>query len=268
MDDIRVLIVEDEPLARRRLVNLLKDRPGYEIAGECGDGRSAVEAITTQPPDLILLDVQMPEMNGFEVLEALDPDHMPAVIFVTAYDEYALHAFEVHALDYLLKPFDDERFEDALACARERIHHDQIDGLGRQLVALAQNLHTASEPPAEHDRPPSSGYLERIALKSSDRIVLLKTEEIDWIEGAGVYVKLHAGGKTHLLRDTLKRLEHSLDPDCFMRIHRSTIVNIDRIKEFKNYFHGEYLVLLEDGTQLKLSRTYRDRLEALVGNIG
>ena len=266
MDDIRVLIVEDEPLARRRLVNLLKDRPGYEIAGECGDGQTAVKAIVAQSPDLILLDVQMPEMNGFEVLEALDPDCMPAIIFVTAYDEYALHAFEVHALDYLLKPFDDERLEKALACARERIHHHRIDGLGRQLVALAQNLQP--EPPAEYDLPPSPDYLERIALKSSDRIVLLKVDDIDWVEGAGVYVKLHAGEKTHLLRDTLKHLECSLDPARFMRIHRSTIVNVDRIKELTSYFHGEYLVLLEDGTQLKLSRTYRDRLEALVGNMG
>lgn len=268
MTPLHVLVAEDEPLARRRLANFIKDRPNTDLVGTCGNGRDAVTAIREKQPDLVLLDVQMPEMNGLEVIEAVGADQMPAVIFVTAYDQYAIRAFEIHALDYLLKPFDNERLAEALDRAGESIHSRQMDGLRRQLLDLARNLQDEDPEPAAHASHPGSNYTNRIALKTSDRITLLKTEEIDWIEGAGVYVKLHAGQKTHLLRDTLKNLEENLDPTQFVRIHRSTIVNIDRIEELTSYFRGEYLVLLKDGTQLKLSRTYRDNLQTIIGPIG
>lgn len=268
METIKVLIVEDEPLARNRLVRLLRDRDDFEIVGECGNGLEAVEAIRSLHPDLLLLDVQMPEMDGLEVLQAVGPKHIPAVVFVTAYDQYALQAFEVHALDYLLKPFDDERFEKALQHARELIQRGRIEALSQQLFALARDLRGTGGPPAEPLPSEAPAHLERLAIKSGDRVTLLKTREIDWIEGAGVYVRLHVGKKSHLLRETLSNLEAQLDPDQFVRIHRSTIVNVERVRELKSYFHGEYIVYLHDGTQLKLSRSYREKLFILLGQVG
>jgi two-component system LytT family response regulator len=268
METIRVLIVEDEPLARSRLSRLLRERPDFEVVGECGNGLEAVEALRTLSPDLLLLDVQMPEMDGLEVLEVVGPKHIPAVIFVTAYDQYALRAFEVHALDYLLKPFDDERFERALQHARELIQRGRIEALSQQLFALARDLRSTTGPAAERVPVDGPAYLERLAIKSGDRVSLIKTSEIDWIEGAGVYVRLHVGKKSHLLRETLSNLEEQLDPDQFVRIHRSTIVNVERVRELKSYFHGEYIVYLQDGTQLKLSRSYREKLFVLLGQVG
>lgn len=270
MDKIRVLIVEDEPLARSRIVRMLRERPDFEVAGECSNGLEAIEAIRSLAPDLVLLDVQMPEMDGLGVLEAVGPDHIPAVIFVTAYDQYAVRAFEVHALDYLLKPFDDERFDRALQHARDLIQRGRIEQLSQQLFALARDLRS-NAPSATPVAAESSGgpqYLERLAIKSGDRVSLIKTQEIDWIEGAGVYVRLHVGKKSHLLRETLSNLEEQLDPDHFVRIHRSTIVNVERVRELKSYFHGEYIVYLNDGTQLKLSRSYREKLFTLLGQVG
>jgi two-component system, LytTR family, response regulator len=263
---IRVLVVDDEPLARGRVVKLLRQRPGFEIIGECGNGAEAVEAIRRDPPDLLLLDVQMPEMNGFEVIETVGTDAVPAVIFVTAYDQHALRAFELHALDYLLKPYDDERFDRALQRARARVRRGQIEGLSHQLLVLLKDLRgedagTSAAPPAEE----APRWLERLAVKTADRVALLKVDEIDWIEGAGVYVQLHVKGKRHLHRETLSNLEQQLDPSRFVRIHRSTIVNVERVKELVPYFHGEYVVVLNDATKLKLSRSYRDRLPAILG---
>ena len=251
---IRVLLVDDEPLARQRLRALLEAEPDLEIAGECADGSQAVEAIRTHRPDLIFLDVRMPELDGFGVLEALAEEPRPAVIFVTAYDRFALKAFEVNALDYLLKPFDRERFRKALARAREQIGRAQGDEVGQQLRALLEDARGARK------------YLDRVVIKSSARVFFLRVAEIDWIEAAGNYLKLHAGREEHLLRETMNNLEARLDPAKFLRIHRSTIVNVERIQELQPWFHGDYLVLLRDGTRLTLSRSYRQKLQDWFGN--
>lgn len=243
--------------------------PGFEIAGESGDGRSALEAIRTLHPALVLLDVQLPEMTGIEVLDALAPDEVPPVIFVTAYDQYALRAFELHAFDYLLKPFDEDRFERVLNRAAMRIRKGQVEVLGAKLLELLRALKVATsdlEEPAPAPEP-ASPYMERIAVKSRGRLILIKTEEIDWIAGAGVYVEVYAGPERHLLRQTLRKLEAGLNPARFVRIHRSTIVNVDRVKELVPHLHGEYVVVLDNGKRLKLSRSYRDKLELILGNI-
>ncbi len=265
---IRVLVVDDEPPARARIAKLLADRDGFEPIGECTNGRDALDAIREQHPDLVLLDVQMPEMSGLDVLEALDPDTMPAVIFVTAYDQHALRAFELHAVDYLLKPFDDERFTLALDRAKSRIERGHLAGLSRRLLTLLRTVQQGRDETPALLAGPAPQPLDRLAIRSGDRILIVKVEEIDWIEGAGVYARLHVGAKAHLIRETLTNLAEQLDPERFVRIHRSTIVNRDRVRELRSYFHGEYLVLLTDGTQLKLSRTYRDNLDLIAGRLG
>jgi two-component system LytT family response regulator len=243
---IKTLVVDDEPLARERLIRLLKDEPDVEILGECGNGQEALNALRRHAPDLLFLDVQMPEMDGFAVLETLGKSHPPAIIFVTAYDQYALRAFDVHALDYLLKPFNRERFRQALARAREAIEHQRIGRLDQRLLSLLEDM-----------RPK---HAERLMVKTSGRVFFLKTDDVDWIEAAGNYVKLHAGRERHLLRETMSHLEGRLDPNRFLRIHRSTLVNIDRIKELHPLFSGDYTVLLRTGAELTLSRNYRDKL--------
>ena len=265
---IRVLIVDDEPLARNRLKILLEDRADFEVVGECRNGLEAVESIHSLSPDLVLLDVQMPEMDGLSVLKEIGPFNIPAIIFVTAYDQYALRAFEVHALDYLLKPFDDERFENALQHAKDLIRRGRIDALSRQLFALARDLRGIQEQPVERVLENEPKYLNRLAIKSGDRVSLIKVKNIRWIEGAGVYVRLHVDKVSHLLRETLSSLEEQLDPGQFVRIHRSTIVNVEQVKELKSYFHGEYILYLHDGTHLKLSRSYREKLFVLLGHVG
>ena len=252
---IRTLIVDDEPLARRSLRVLLEDDPEIEIVGECGSGYEALEVINDEPPDLLFLDIQMPEMSGFEVLERIEHGRIAAVVFVTAFDQYALRAFEVHALDYLLKPFDDARFEKALRQAKAQIEQREINKLSRKLFAL---LEDRAAPPEKK----AAGYLTRFMIKASGRVLFLKAEEVDWIAADDYYVKLHAGRKTHMLRETLSDLETRLDPEKFIRIHRSTIVNIERIKELHPHFNGEYLVILQDGTELKLSRSRREQVQA------
>jgi two-component system LytT family response regulator len=250
---IRTLIIDDEPLARRNLRLLLERDRQIEILDECRNGREAVEAIETHAPDLIFLDIQMPEMDGFDVLGCVGTEHIQAVIFVTAFDQYALKAFEVHALDYLLKPFDDERFTHALQRAKAQIEAREINQLSKKLLALLEERKGA---------PPSEDYLTRLMIKVSGRVVLLKVDEIDFIEADGNYAKLHVGSKAHLLREKMNDLEERLDPAKFVRIHRSIIVNLDRIKELHPHFNGDYIVVLEDGRQLRLSRTRREHLEA------
>ncbi len=246
---IRTLIVDDEPLGRERLRMLLQDDPEVLLVGECKDGNEAVAAIEAQQPDLVFLDVQMPELDGLGVIRTIGVEHMPAVIFVTAYDEYAVHAFEVHALDYLLKPFDVERFAEAFQRAVELIRHRQKTDLDRRLARLLDDLQ------------PAAKGLERLMIKTQQRIYFIRTDEVDWIEAAGNYVRLHVGGKTHLLRQTMNALERQLDPDRFLRIHRSTIVNVDRVRDLHRMFNGEYEVRLYDGTTLTLSRGYRSQLD-------
>lgn len=264
-DTISVLIVEDEARQRQRLKKLVTALEGFTVIGTSADGQQALKDIGTLKPDLVLLDIQMPEMTGLDVAERLDPEDMPAIIFVTAYDQYALQAFEVQALDYLLKPFDDERFEAVMARAATRIRQGQVEVLGRRLMGLLQQLNALPEETGEAAPSAPTSYLDRLAIKTNGRVLLLRAENIDWIEGAGVYVELHAGKKRHLLRQSLRYLEEHLNPERFVRIHRSTIVNVERVQELIPHFHGEYIVVLSDGTRLKLSRTYRDRLGAILG---
>ncbi|MFI5183641.1 MAG: LytR/AlgR family response regulator transcription factor [Vicinamibacteria bacterium] len=250
---IRTLIVDDEPLARERVRALLAEEADVEIVGECGDGVEAVDAVVREAPDLVFLDVQIPEIDGFGVIERVGVDKMPVVVFVTAYDQYALQAFEVHAVDYLLKPFDQERFQKAMARAREAVRLRRNGDVNERLVALLQDLKAPQGP------------LERLVVKSSGRLFFLRVEEIDWIESSGNYVCLHVGGESHLLRETMNGIETKLDPARFIRIHRTAIVNIDRIKELQPLFHGEYDVVLRTGITLTLSRGYRDRIQGLIG---
>jgi two-component system LytT family response regulator len=250
---IRTLIVDDEPLARERIRQLLHKEPDIEILGECADGREATATIGQLKPDLVFLDVQMPELDGFGVLEQLDRRAMPTIIFVTAYDRFALRAFEVHALDYLLKPFDSGRFKQALERARERVRREPAEDLSRRVSELLADL------------KPGPKQQNRLAVKSGGKVVFLKTDEIDWVEAADNYVSLHVGSESHLHRETMAALEASLPADKFMRISRSTIVNIERIKELQPMFHGEYTVILRNGTRLTLSRGYREKLDQLLG---
>jgi two-component system LytT family response regulator len=248
---IRALIVDDEPLAREIVREMLRRDPELEVVGEAGNGIEAVAAIEQHAPDIVFLDVQMPEMDGFGVLEAVSRERLPAVIFVTAYDQYAVRAFEVHAFDYILKPFDWERFEDALGRAKAQIRRD--DDLGQKLDALLQEM---------KKRP---GYVERLIIKTNGRVIFLRAEEIDWIEAEGNYVRLHVGKESFLQRETISSLEARLDGREFPRIHRSTIVNIDRVQELRPWFQGDYCVILRDGTQLPLSRNYWEKLKQLLG---
>jgi len=254
---IRVLIVDDEPLARRGIRRRLESRPGFVVLAECGGGREAVAAIGELAPDLVLLDVQMPGLDGFGVIRALGAERMPAVIFVTAYDEHALRAFEVHALDYLLKPIDGERFDAALEHARSSLRMRAASDLARRLAGLGASLaETAGRP------------LERIAVRSGGRIVLVAVQDIDWIEAADNYVRLHAGPKQHLLHASLSGLEARLDPRSFLRVHRSAVVNVERIRELRPLSHGEYRLVLADGTELSTGRRYRRALDELLGELG
>ena len=254
---IKTLIVDDEPLARRNLRVLLEKDPQIEILDECRNGREAVKAINTLSPDLIFLDIQMPEMDGFDVLERVGPEHIQAIIFVTAFDQYALKAFDVHALDYLLKPFDDERFTHALQRAKSQIEARQINKLTQRLLALLEERESERKVSLQQ-----KSYLTRLMIKASGRVMLLKVDDIDFIEADGNYAKLHVGRKAHLLREKMHDLEGRLDPAKFVRIHRSIIVNLERIKEMHPHFNGDYIVVLDDGRQLRLSRTRRENLEA------
>lgn len=252
MARIRALIVDDEPIARRGIRIQLETQPQIEIIGECANGLEAVAAIQEQSPHLVFLDVQMPEMDGFEVIEAVGVENMPAVVFVTAYDKYALRAFEVHAVDYLLKPFDHERFLGALDHATASIDRRATGELGDKLRVLLE----------EHR--PARKYLERLVVKSGGRIFFLDVAEIDFIEAADNYVELHFGKRSHLIRQTLSHLEARLDPDRFVRIRHSTIVNLRRIKELRPSSGGEYDVLLLSGEVLESSRRYRKKLAAIL----
>ena len=249
---IRTVIVDDEELARDRIQTLLELQPDVEVVGVCTDGPSAVEMIDRTQPDLVFLDVQMPGMDGFEVVENLERTKLPAVVFVTAHDAHALRAFEIHALDFLLKPFDQTRFEKALERARSQLSQSTGPVLDSRLVTLLEELHEERK------------YSERLIVKSSGRVFFVRTEEIDWVEASGNYVKIHTKSDAHLLRESMKNMEAKLDPKTFVRIHRSAIVNIDHIKELEPWFHGEYIVIMRDGTRLTASRVFSDRLSALI----
>jgi two-component system LytT family response regulator len=248
---IKTAIIDDEDLARERLRTLLSKEPDIEIAGEAADGKSAISLIEAERPELVFLDVQMPELDGFEVLRALNPDEMPVVVFVTAHDKFALKAFDVHAVDYLLKPFDRERFKTALDRAIQKIRSQA--GANPALNAVLAETKPAAKP------------LERLLVKTDGRVLLLKVDDIDWIEAADNYVNLHAGKESHMMRETMSSLEGKLPPARFMRVSRSAIVNLERIQELQPMFHGEYVVVLKTGTKITLTRSYRDKLDQLMG---
>ncbi|HLJ89190.1 MAG TPA: LytTR family DNA-binding domain-containing protein [Candidatus Angelobacter sp.] len=247
---IRVLIVDDEPLARSNIASLLRRDAAIEIMSECGSGAEALTEIRNNKPDLVFLDVQMPECDGFDVLEQLGADAPCAIVFVTAYDQYALRAFETGALDYLLKPFDNARFDRALSRAKEKI-------LQSRSAAGNTGVRKAGKQAKE--------ATERFVIKSTGQVLFIKASEVDWIEAADYYVCLHTGSKTHLLRRSLSELEQELDQGIFCRIHRSTIVNLDRVRSLELNEEGEHEVLLKDGVRLRLSRTYRKQLQTRLG---
>jgi two-component system, LytTR family, response regulator len=248
---VRVLIVDDEPLARRGVRSRLRKHADMEIIGECGTGKAAVVAIREHLPDLAFLDIQMPDMSGFEVLRALQQDEIPAVIFLTAFDQYALEAFSIHALDYLLKPIDDARFESALTHARERIRNHDLPDLERRIRRLLKDT----------DGREAVQYETRFSVRTGQRIIVVLVNDIDWIEAGGDYVTLHVGNRSHLLRQTMNNMESQLDPSRFLRIHRSTIVQTSRIRELVALDNREFLLRLADGKELKTSRSYSDRIE-------
>lgn len=250
---IRTLIVDDEPMARASLRVLLGEDSDIELVGECASGAEAVTAISAQEPDLVFLDIQMPRMSGFDVLAAVGDSRRFAVVFVTAYDAYALAAFDVQALDYVLKPFDDARFHRAVERAKDRIRHNRLDHLASELV------HVVAGVPAERGEA-----ADRIAIRDGTRTVFVALSEIDWIEAADYYVQLHVGARSYLHREPMRDLEARLDPRRFMRIHRSAIVALDRIAELRPSAHGDHCVRLRDGTELRLSRARRARLRAVL----
>jgi two-component system LytT family response regulator len=248
----RVLVADDEPLARERIRGMLARLPAYEIVGECGDGASTVEAILRERPHIVLLDIRMPELDGFEVLAALEGmDAAPAVVFTTAHSEYAVRAFEVRAVDYLLKPFDRARFERALASAAERRARApaQVDDELRSILGTLQS---------------KERYPPRFLVRSAGEMYFVRAADIDWIDAQGNYVRLHAAGRTHLVRNTMKEFAAKLDPAVFVRVHRSAIVNIDRVARLEPYVHGEYVITLRDGTRLTSSRAHSEGLHALL----
>jgi two-component system, LytTR family, response regulator len=248
---ITVVIVDDEPPARTRLRRLLADHPDVHVVDECGDGASAVQVIESASPDLVLLDIQMPELDGFDVLQSLDMPRLPEVIFVSAFDQYALRAFRVHALDYVLKPVEGDRLDEALAHARVRLAdrratNGALAGLLRELT---------------NDRP----YLLRIPVRSDGKVRVIDLADVDWLGAADNYVALHCGAREYLVRDTIARIEQRLDPAQFVRVHRSTIVRINRIAELIPDLHGDFEIRLKDGTRLAMSRTYRPHVEERFG---
>ncbi|MBK7140759.1 MAG: response regulator transcription factor [bacterium] len=258
-EKIRTLIVDDEPLAREGIRMLLEPDSGFSIVAEAGNGAEAIEMIRLHHPDLVFLDIQMPGMNGFDVLKALDGEPMPLIVFVTAYDSYAIRAFEVHAVDYVLKPVDPARFQTSLERIKSDLQLRRGGAITARMTALLEALRR------EEVKIDTRGFLERFVIKEGDRIYFVNTDDVDWIEAADYYVQLHTGKKTHLIRETLNRLETQLDPAKFIRIHRSTIVNSTRIKELKRHFQSEFIVILQDGTNLKMSRSYRDNLSGFLG---
>lgn len=252
---LRALIVDDEPLARDCVRIALENHPGVEIAAECGDGREAVRAIRKLEPDIVFLDVQMPGMDGFGVIEEIGVERMPVVVFVTAYDQHALKAFEIHAVDYLLKPFDDARFGICVEHAVERVRQSDVAALADTLSGVLREL-----PGPLRDDGGEASRARRIMVRERDTIRFVSVDDIDWLEGAGNYVRVHTGSSSHLIRATLAGLAERLDSARFVRIHRSTIVNVDRIREVQPWAGGDYVAILHDGETLKVSRSYRDDL--------
>ena len=248
---IKALIVDDEPLARDRIRELLKEHPEVEVIGEAKNGQEAVASVTNDHPDLVFLDVQMPDLDGFDVLQNLNVEQLPVIIFVTAYDQYALRAFDVHAVDYLTKPFDRQRFAEAVEQAKLFMKGAKEPDTAR-ILSMLQELRAGAR------------YLERFAIKNGETVFFVRAEDVDAIEAQGNYVRLNLASSSHLLRDTLNNIESQINPRMFVRIHRRTIVNIDRVKEVQTWARGEYRVVLSTGAHYTLSRGYRQHFEKFI----
>ncbi len=249
MHPFTCIIVDDEPLARKRIKSLLDSDSSMHVLATCANGKEALQVMESQTPDILFVDIQMPEMTGFQLVENIGPSRIPAIIFVTAYDEFALKAFEVHAMDYLLKPFENERFLDTLERAKQIIVNKKTDFLQAKVAKMLEDLQ------------PKKNYVKRIMVKNSDKVFFIETDEIEYLESSGNYVKIHSNGKHQLVRDTLTNMLSNLDPEQFFRVHRSTVVNINKVKELQPWFHGDYLVVMKDGTKLNMSRNYKEILD-------
>lgn len=267
MTMLRTLVVDDEPLARKLLVASLEDIPEVEVVGECKNGREAVEATLELNPDLMFLDIQMPGMNGFDVVNALQADVMPMVVFATAYDRYALDAFDVHAVDYVLKPLDEERLQRAVDRAIDRSKALETEGANKSplvgaIDAIARKIHSEA---IDGDRVSEPGRMEgstrKIVIKDSETVTMVPECDIDWVDAAGDYMCVHVKGKTHIMRSTMKELLAKLNPSVFKRVHRSTIANLERIEQVTPHAKGEYFLSLDCGERLKVSRNYRDAIK-------
>lgn len=251
---IRALIIDDEPLLRERVRTLLAEYGDIELIGECRDGQEAVNMILAEQPDLIFLDIQMPELDGFEVIKAISDEYLPAIVFITAFDEYAIRAFEVNAIDYLLKPINESRFKQAIERTIDRLkepytHKPDYD---RNLLNLIAGLRA------------SQSYTSRFVVRSGSKLSFVRASDVDWIDVADNYVRLHVSGREHLVRDTLKSVESQLNPEIFVRVHRSIIINLDRVESVEPYFHGEYVITIKDGARIRTSRSYSERLRTLL----
>jgi len=249
---IRALIVDDEPLPRERIRTLLAEHRNIEVIGECQDGQEAANKILAERPDLVFLDIQMPELDGFEVIKAIGPDDLPAIVFVTAFDEYAIRAFEVNAIDYLLKPINAGRFEKAVLRAIDRLAQFNERGPDRQLSSFVERLRAEQQ------------YMLRFVVRTGSKLFFVRASDVDWIDVADNYVRLHVNGREHLVRDTLKSIESRLDPEIFVRVHRSIIINLDRVESVEPHFHGEYVVTMKDSARFTTSRSYSERLRLLL----
>jgi two-component system, LytTR family, response regulator len=260
----RIIIVDDESLARRGLQLRLKEIEGVEVIAECANGREALAAIAEHAPDLVLLDIQMPGMSGFDVVANLQQDNMPLVIFVTAFDEYAVEAFNVHAVDYLLKPIESDRLESAISRAVGRATQKDAVSDKQRLLDLVISITGKSETSVAQlmkDQSGSRAYPDRIAIKDGSETSLVNTEDIDWVDAAGDYMCIHANEQTHIMRVTMKELEAQLEPSKFQRVHRSTIVNLDRVRKVCSHMNGEFHLILSNGATIKMSRSYKEKVK-------
>jgi two-component system LytT family response regulator len=262
---LRAIVVDDEGLARRGLKIRLDKIGGVDVIAECKNGREAIASISTEQPDVVFLDIQMPGMDGFDVVRELQADNMPMIVFVTAFDHYAVHAFDVHAVDYVLKPVEEDRLRDAVNKAREQLDQQRGSNRKQQLLELIMNMTGKSE--VGIDALVEAGgqsFPEKLTIKDGDQITIVPIVEIDWVDAAGDYMCVHASGVTYVMRITMKELEKQLDPSLFQRIHRSTLINVNRIVKLISHINGEFFVTLESGARLKMSRTYKDKLQHLI----
>ena len=262
---LKAIVVDDENLARRGLKIRLDRIGGVDVIGECKNGREAIASISAEQPDVVFLDIQMPGMDGFDVVRELQADTMPMIVFVTAFDHYAVNAFDVHAVDYVLKPVEEDRLCAAITKVREQLEQRQASDRKQQLIELIMRITGKSE--TGIDALVDAGgktFPEKLTVRDGDEIIIVPVAEIDWVDAAGDYMCVHARGETHIMRITMKDLEKQLDPSLFQRIHRSTLININRIVKLISHINGEFFVILESGARLKMSRTYKDKVRQLI----